>query len=196
MSRLLLAVALILAATAAPAAGAQGRAWDFRVLLDDAEIGWHRFTLRAAAAGRELRSEARFEVRFLAVPVYRYEHEATELWRDGCLRELASRTDENGKRQSVNWRDAEHGCQMSFAYWNPKILKAERLLNAQTGELLPVSVQPLGEESIQVRGRTVRAQRYRLDGPQLAIDIWLDDGEWVALESAAKGGRRLRYELR
>ena len=45
------------------------------------------------------------------------------------------------------------------------------------------------------RGRPVRAQRYRLSAPPLEIDIWLDDGDWVALESPAKGGRRLRYEL-
>ncbi len=68
-------------------------------------------------------------------------------------------------------------------------------LNAQTGELLPVRVQALGEESIEVRGTRVRAQRYRLNAPRLQIDIWHDDGNWVALESLAKGGRRLRYEL-
>jgi hypothetical protein len=193
MTRLLLIAALLFSTSAA---GAQARAWDFRVLLDDAEIGWHRFTLREDGAGRELRSEARFEVRFLAIPVYRYEHEATERWRDGCLRALDSRTDDDGERLAVEWRDPGSSCLMSFAYWNPKILQAARLLNAQTGEVVPVDIQALGEETIQVRGAPVRAQRYRLKAPQLAIDIWLDDGAWVALESTAKGGRRLRYELR
>lgn len=192
MRRLLLIAALFFAASAA---GAQTRDWDFRVLLDGDEIGRHRFTLRENGAGRVLRSEARFEVRFLAIPVYRYQHEATEQWRDGCLRALDSRTDDDGERVAVSWQAPEAGCHLSFAYWNPQILKAERLLNAQTGELMPVMVQSLGEESIQVRGAPVRAQRYRLIAPGLRIDIWHDDGRWVALESAAKGGRRLRYEL-
>lgn len=192
MKRLLLIGALLLAATSA---SAQTRAWDFRVLLDGDEIGRHRFALREDGAGRELRSEARFEVRFLAIPVYRYQHEATEQWRGGCLRALESRTDDDGERVAVDWRAPEGGCHMSFAYWNPQILQAERLLNAQTGELMPVRVQSLGEESIQVRGAPVRAQRYRLIAQGLRIDIWHDDGRWVALESAAKGGRRLRYEL-
>ena len=193
MTRTLLIVAAWL--LAATAASAQARDWHFRVLLDDAEIGRHRFTLRENGAGRELRSEARFTVTFLAIPVYRYEHQATETWSDGCLRALDSRTDDDGERLAVNWRAPEGGCHMSFAYWNPQILKADRLLNAQTGEMQPVQVQALGEESIEVRGTRVRAQRYRLSAPRLQIDIWHDDGNWVALESLAKGGRRLRYEL-
>jgi len=192
MKRFLLIAALFFAASAA---GAQTRDWDFRVLLDGDEIGRHRFSLRENGAERVLRSEARFEVRFLAIPVYRYQHEATEQWRDSCLRALESRTDDDGKRVAVNWRAPEAGCHLSFAYWNPQILKAERLLNAQTGELMPVVVQSLGEESIQVRGAPIRAQRYRLIAPGLRIDIWHDHGRWVALESGAKGARRLRYEL-
>jgi hypothetical protein len=192
MKRALLIVASLLAATAA---SAQTRAWDFRVLLDESEIGRHRFSLHENGVEREMRIEARFEVKFLAITFYRYEHLATEHWRDGCLRALASRTDDDGQRLAVDWREPGNGCQMSFAYWNPKILGERRLLNAQTGEIVPVNVQALGEESIAVRGRPVQAQRYRLSAPQLEIDLWLDGGDWVALESPAKGGRRLRYEL-
>ncbi len=192
MRRALLIVALLLAATAA---SAQTRAWNYRVLLDESEIGRHRFALYENGAEREMRVEARFEVKFLAITFYRYEHVATERWRDGCLRALVSRTDDDGERLAVDWRDPGTGCQMSFAYWNPRILQQQRLLNAQTGEIVPVRVLDLGEESIKVRGRPVRAQRYRLSAPPLEIDIWLDDGDWVALESPARGGPRLRYEL-
>jgi hypothetical protein len=192
MKRALLIAALLLAAGAA---SAQTRAWNYRVLLDESEIGRHRFTLHENGADREMRIEARFAVKFLAITFYRYEHVATERWRDGCLRALDSRTDDDGERQAVNWRETGGACEMSFAYWNPRILKAERLLNAQTGEMVPVSVQRLGEESITVRGAPARAQRYRLIAPPLQIDIWLDGADWVALESLAKGGRRLRYEL-
>jgi hypothetical protein len=72
---------------------------------------------------------------------------------------------------------------LSFAYWNPRILGEKRLLNAQTGELEPVSVSRLGEE------------RYRIAGRTLVIDLRYAGGEWVALETTARGGRRLRYQL-
>jgi len=90
----------------------------------------------------------------------------------------------------------EHsGCIMSFAYWNPRILLARRLLNGETGELLPMSITPEGTETVSVRGTPVTASRYRISAPQLQIDLWYAHDLWVALESPARGGRRLRYEL-
>ncbi len=192
MSRLIALVVLLFVALAAHA---ETRAWHFRVYLDDREIGQHRFTLNERGGERELRSEARFEVKLLAFTVYRYEHEATERWRDGCLRSLVSRTDDNGEREAVDWRARGEDCAMSFAYWNPRILQAERLLNTQTGKIVAVNVTAKGEDTIAVRGRAMRAKRYRLDGAQLQIDLWLAGDQWVGLESAVEGGRRLRYEL-
>jgi Family of unknown function (DUF6134) len=190
-------------------AHAEMNAWNFRVLLDGREIGRHQYTLRGTGEERELRSEARFDVRVLYVSVYHYLHEAVERWNGNCLQSLISRTETNGERHSVSvaargnrlvverpeGRDELAGCVMSFAYWNPQILKEPRLLNAQTGELLPVRIAPQNDETIEVRGQPLTAQRYRISAPSLQIDLWYASGRWVALEAPAKGGRRLRYEL-
>jgi hypothetical protein len=86
---------------------------------------------------------------------------------------------------------------MSFAYWNPRMLEQTRLLNVQTGELLDVRVEAMGEETISVRDMPVPAQRYALHTPNFRIDIWyLTNQEWVRLESFTAGGKRLRYEMR
>lgn len=194
MIRTLAALALLVCALHARA---ESRAWDFRVFLDEREIGRHRFTLRADGEERELRSEARFEVKLLGFTAYRYAHEATERWAGDCLRSLAAHTEDNGEKLAVDWRAEAGDCRMSFAYWNPRLLEfpAARLLNAQTGAFVPVTVQPQGEETIEVRGKPALSRRYRLSGPDLAIDLWFSGRDWVALESAAKGGRRLRYRL-
>jgi hypothetical protein len=187
--------ALLFLALLAGAAPASAKSWSFRVLLDDKDIGTHRFTLNERGAERELVSQASFRVTFLGFSAYRYRHEAIERWRDGCLRSLVSRTDDNGKPYSVDWR-AQGECAMSFAYWNPGILGAKALLNAQTGALEPVSVAALGEERIDTTDGELRAQRYRLAGRKLAIDLWYAAGrEWIALETTAGGNRRLRYRL-
>ncbi len=183
---------LLLAATPALA---EPLAWNFRVFLDEREIGYHHFTLRTDGGSRELRSEARFQVRAFGLPVYRYVHDAKERWRGECLQALDATTDDNGEREKVDWRGEPGGCALSFAYWNPKILQGGPLLNAQTGRFEPVIVTPQGEETIEVRGRSTLSQRYRLAGANLAIDVWYAGTQWVALESAAKGGRRLRYRL-
>jgi len=188
-------LAILVAMLAAVPAFADSRAWNFRVFLDDKEIGLHTFTLRGAGDARELRSEANFHVRLLGFTAYRYAHDATERWRGDCLLALNSQTDDNGERAAVDWREQGAGCALSFAYWNPKILRDGQLLNAQTGRFEPVTVTLLGEESIPVRGRQVLSQHYRLTSPRLAIDLWYAAQEWVALESVASGGRRLRYRL-
>lgn len=163
------------------AARGEIRHWEFRVFLDEREVGTHRFTLTEKGAERELRSVARFDVPFLFFTAWRYRHEATERWQDGCLASLVSRTDDNGEPYAVDWRRGER-CEMSFAYWDPRIVGASRLLNAQTGELEPVRFTRLG------------AERWRLSAPGIQIELRYEGGEWVALE-ALKDGRRLRYAL-
>ncbi len=202
-------IALLLAAT--PASAARAQDWEFQVFLDDAPIGYHRYTLRETGAERELKSEARFDVKLLFINAYRYAHAATERWRGNCLDTLAARTDDDGERLEVTamqdrgrlviskprGQDTVNGCVMSFAYWNPEILRQQRLLNAQTGEYAAVQVTELGEEKITVRGATVIASRYRITGSKHPIDLWYSaDREWLALQSIVNGGRRLRYQLK
>lgn len=151
----------------------------FTVLLDGREIGTHSFTMREDGV---LVSQADFRVRFLGLSAYRYRHEATERWRDGCLQSMVARTDDNGERKAVDWRAEGARCTMSFAYWDPRILGARELLNAETGRLEPVRVSSLGEG------------RYRLAGEKLQIDLRYDAGRWVGLESTVDG-RRLTYRL-
>jgi hypothetical protein len=187
--------ALVFIALFAGALPASANTWNFRVLLDDREIGTHRFTLIERGAERELVSEASFRVTVLGFSAYRYRHAATERWREGCLRSLVSTTDANGEPYEVDWR-SQGECVLSFAYWNPKILGEKQLLNAQTGELEPVQVAALGEDRIETANGTVSAQRYRIAGRKLAIDLWYAEGkDWVALETTAGGNRRLRYRL-
>ena len=206
-----LATLLAVAQTAAssPAAPAAGGEWNFRVLLDGKEVGWHRYVVRGDGASTEVESRAQFDVRFLMLNAYSYRHTARERWRGACLDELESRTETNGRVEevaAVAYDDAVvvdgpsgdarlPGCVMSFAYWDPRILRATRLLNSQTGELLPVSVSERGTERVSVAGRNVAATRHRLSAPNLQIDLWYADGRWVALEAPTPGGRTLRYEL-
>ena len=67
--------------------------WQFTVRLDGQPIGTHRFVLaRADEGGTLMRSEARFDVKLLGLSLYRYRHESTERWSDGCLASIDART--------------------------------------------------------------------------------------------------------
>ena len=193
-----LLIFLVVAGVQCSLANAQSaRVWNFRAYLDDSAIGVHRFSLRQSGTESELISEARFDVKLLFFTAYRYVHRANERWRGNCLVSMDSKTDDDGKRYSVSSAQIPNdGCVMSFAYWNPEILRQSRLLNAQTGEMEKVSVTELGDDRIPVRGTAVRAKRYRISGPRNPIDLWYSPaGEWLELDAVLDGGRRLRYRI-
>jgi Family of unknown function (DUF6134) len=204
------ALCLVLLLTASQSMAAV-RNWEFRVFLDDKPIGHHHFALREMGAERELTSEARFNVKLWFINAYRYTHDASERWRDNCLEAVMARTLDGGKRSEVvatrearglaitspRGREALDGCVMSFAYWNPEILRQSRLLNVQTGEYTAVRIAELGEETLTVRGAAVTATRYRISGSKFPIDLWYSaDKTWLALQSTVDRGRSLRYELK
>lgn len=204
-------IALIIALLASSASlMAAGQEWRFQVYLDDKEIGYHDFILQEHDDQRMLQSEANFEYRLMFVKLFGYEHENTETWVGDCLTGIESTTDANGKPFQVTGSlqgdrfvlsgtagDAElPSCSMSFAYWNPVFLQADRLINAQNGEVLDIEVSEPELVELEVRGVMQPAYRYELGAGELKIDLWYSENhEWLALETEARGGRRLRYKL-
>ncbi len=212
MKRLIGLCALALTSLFAIQADARtdARSWEFSVLLDGSPIGYHRFELQPAVNGLELFSEASFDVRVLFINAFRYRHTNREIWDGECLRRIEANTRQNGKRfvvsgalvddqfmlQSSGNVDALGGCVMSFAYWNPSFLQQSQLLNPQSGEYMPVNVEALGKQEFTVRGERVLATAWRVTAKNTDLTVWYsDNNEWLGLESIAKGGRILRYEL-
>jgi len=194
------------------AAGGSGQDYVFRVMLDDSEIGYHRFRVSVQGDREVIEIDARFKVTFLGIPVYRYEHHNREIWGQGCLESIASATSDGGDKFKVEGRRTERGfevttldgkreiesdCVMTFAYWNRDFLKQEKLLNAQNGDYLPIDIETVAPGELKLPERSVAASIYRLRNADEQIDITLwyarDDGRWLSLESRVEGGRVIRY---
>ncbi len=179
--------------------------WDFDVSMDGKSIGSHQFILSEKDNAQQvLKSDAKFNVKFLGINVYKYTHQADELWQNNCLKKLEAKTQENSKTNVVKGfqdkavfkiispKSAELNaeCVMTFAYWNPKILQQQKLLNPQTGEYLPVKVSSLGKETILAKGSNLSAEHFKIDTEQFKLDVWYGlDGEWLALQSQTPDGR-------
>lgn len=211
------AVAVVFSALCAAALPASandteaGKTWDFRVFLDDKEIGTHRFDLIERGGERQLTSQARMTVKILFVTAYSYDHQDVEHWNGGCLARLTSKTDDNGKKHHVDVqrRDGEtvvqtergvqrlRDCALTFAYWNPAMLKQTQLLNSQDGEYVDVKIIEAGPDSIIVRGVRTPARRFEVRSKKLSIDLWYSpQDEWLALESMTERGQKLIYKLK
>lgn len=186
------------------------REWNFRVLLNDKEVGFHQFRLASVDGQMTLASRARFDVRFLFVNAYRYRHTNYEIWEDSCLVAMETETSVNGDDTSVVGQrrgggllvatggedKTLEGCVMSFAYWDPSILDRRQLLNAQTGEYLDVDIASPASGTVTVRGLKTAADRYRITAKDMQIDVWYSaEMEWLGLESLTSSGRVIRYEL-
>ena len=206
-----LTIILLLVAGSASATD-DTREWNFDVFLDDKPIGYHNFEVADRGSRTVSQTEAEFDVKFLFVTAFEYQHQNTEIWSGGCLDAINATTNNNGERLTVNGEEAEQrfevtgkqgdmaldGCVQSFAYWNPSILDAERLLNSQTGEYEPVDIAREGEDVIEVGSQEVVADRYRVSVRRGDIYLWYtqESKTWVALDAPAKGDRRIRYQAR
>lgn len=198
---------------------AQAKEWSFEVWLDKQKIGTHTFSLN----NQQLQSRADFKVKVLFINAYRYKHQADETWEGACLSSLKAHTEENKTVTDVNGqlqgtqfvlnkngdknseKNAEKqilpACIMTFAYWNPDILKQTRLLNPQNAEYLDVTVSDEGTKTILVKGQSTLTHQYHLNGrykgkDKLNITLWYDpQQEWVALESVTPEGYKIIYKI-
>jgi len=182
----------------------------FQVYLDDNPIGEHSFRIAEGADSTRVSSRAAFDVDFLFINAYRYRHNSSEVFRDGCLAAIDANTNDNGKRfevegsrvgdglriESADGVERAAGCIKTFAYWDRSFLDQRRLLNPQTGDIERVRVRSKGSERIEVEdGRKLPAQRYALSTDELTIDLWYNDElGWVGLESDTGKGRRIIYK--
>lgn len=185
--------------------------WSFEVFLDQQKIGTHTFSLDQ----NQLQSRANFKVKVLFINAYRYQHQAKEQWQGNCLAQLTAHTEENKEITDVKGALQNNqfviekngstqtlpGCVMTFAYWNPEILKQTRLLNPQNAEYLDVTVTDDGVKTIEVKGQATLTHQYRLNGrykgkEKLKITLWYDQQQqWVALESVTPEGYKIIYKL-
>jgi len=184
--------------------------WEFKVYLDGDEIGFHNFSVVQKENHQEIYSSARFDVKFLFINAYSYEHDNVEHWRGQCLKSINAVTNDNGDKYNVSGqvdddqfivetlqdKNSYDSCIKTFAYWDPDFLTERKLLNSQTGEMIEVKSQFIGNEKMTYKGKATDARRYRLLGENLQIDLWYsDEDQWLALESLTEGGRVVRYAI-
>lgn len=186
--------------------------WAFDVYLDKNKIGQHSFHL---SEDNELTSKAKFNVKVLFINAYHYDHSALEKWQGDCLTNIKSHTVENKVTTDIKGRLTDAGfivengnekqnllaCSMTFAYWNPKILTQDKLLNPQNAEWLTVKTIKVGKEIIESKGQNIEASHFKLDGSlnglnKLKIELWYNaNNEWVALKSITPEGYIITYKL-
>ncbi len=173
----------------------------FEVLRDGRSIGHHRVSFRREARDLHVEIDIALEVKLLFLTVFRYRHRNHEVWRDGRLVAIDTKTDDDGEAFWLRGRSAANGLAvegssgrflapadiMPTSYWNPDSVKRSRMLDTQRGRLIQVAIVPAGLETVELAGRPVEARRFAVTG-DLVLDLWYTAaGEWAKIAFEARG---------
>ncbi len=167
-------------------------------------IGYHAVDVTPTGAGARVDTRIEMRVGIGPITLFRYEHDATEIWRGEKLVSLVSTTNNNGDKEFVDAKrygeqlviDAS-GYQgpapagaMPSSYWDKDLVQADAMINTQTGEILDIVTTPVGKT---VAPHDRPADQYRLVGT-LALNLWYDGERWVG-SNFTVDGEELTYVL-
>lgn len=196
--------------TATPAAAAQIPAWQpqggeriaFDVLRNGKPFGSHVLDFAVTDDGvLRVVNDIDLEVKFGPMTAYRYSHESQETWAGGRLQSLEGETRKDGRDLAVAARAAGDAIEVSgtnfegavpagiipSSHWNVHEVYSEAILSSEGGQVLDITVENLGTETVMAGGEPVEATRFRLRS-ELDVDLWYDaEGRWVKCAFSARG---------
>jgi len=175
---------------------------DFKVFINDREVGRHQFALLEQGNSVQVSSKMSLDFKVLMIKRVKYLHEASEVWESGCLASVESATEKLGDFFSVDAKADQSGlvvqrqqevevipgCARGFAYWNPEWLQGDYLLNAESGIYVPVEISSRFSEQDNITHMTIAL-------PKADIHLQYDAaGEWLSLQTELLIGGTLRYQ--
>lgn len=190
-----------------PSAGDQ---ISFEVLRKGKPFGDHILSFDEAEDGTlQVTTDVDLKAGLGPITVFRYSLDSTETWQDGKLVSLSGRTNDDGDKTNVDVeRNGDTLAVEGTAYtgdapiyiipsshWNIKQMYGDVMLSTEDGELLDITVEQIGRESVSIGDQSIPADHYRLTS-DITVDLWYDDaGRWVKLAFDARG-QTIEYRLR
>ena len=189
------AVALVRPALAALPVPPDGKI-AFRILRKGDVIGTHALTFSGNGDALDVAVAIDFVVKIGPIPMFRYEHRATERWQGGQFVSLDSKTNHDGSPQFVRARKEGGGVvvegskaerytapadALPTTYWN-KAMLGSHVINSEDGRLFAIKSAALAEENVPTAsGSSLRARHYNVSG-ELDLDLWYDaSNQWAHL---------------
>lgn len=174
----------------------------FRVDRGGDPMGTHKISFHEEADGLHVTVDIALAVSFGPITVFRYQHHNEEVWRDGRLVSIRTKTNDDGKEYWVRGKATPKGFEVESSasgkvvapagiipasYWNPAVLSQTQILDTQKGRILNVTVTPGEETNELVAGRMERVRAYVMSGDLRLTLYYTDAGQWVNLAFKARG---------
>jgi len=185
---------------------------NFQVQLNDKDIGFHEFNVQ----NDTISNKAQFDVKLWFIPAYKYRHTATEVYKDNCLVQLESETQDGADffelssladsaffKIKVNDKDYNHpACSQTFRYWDIQFTEQSLAINPQDGEIFKLSFSKDVDEEVKTKTNTFLANKYTLraindQDEKFHIELWYEQTSkrWIKLKSYLKDDNVITYIL-
>jgi hypothetical protein len=180
----------------------------FRLIRHGDAIGTH--TLDFAVQGDTLTVRIAVNVVYMfgPIPLVRYTHNNTEVWRDGRLSGLDAQTNKNGNMLHMSARRTAAGLHVEGSntepyiapedalpttYWNARMLQSP-MIGTQDGMLVHPRVTENRIEPVRLAsGAEAAARCYNLSG-DLSLDLWYAaDRSWMSMRFSIADGSVITY---
>lgn len=184
----------LLLAGAAGVRAADSETREFAVLVDGKHAGSAAMSIQKLDDGTTVvSSETNVMVKVL-IKKYVYTCQSREVWKEGRLREAASRCNDDGKTFQVSATAQTDGVHVRVngrehttkpevwlsSYWTLPDAKLRNqvipVLDADNGRDMQVRLQYVGAQQMSVAGQVQNVQHYRLTG-SIRADLYYDAGE-------------------
>jgi hypothetical protein len=182
----------------------------FRALRHGSPIGEHRVTFRLDDNRLTVDTRVEIAVKVLFFTVFRFRHEAEEVWQSDRLVSVKSTTDDNGTLLRVSGQAVADGFRIigedgpflasghlltSNALWDNRVVRENRLIDVQHGGEIGLVTKQLSDEQVDTPQGPVRASRHHIITPYCAGSVFHDgDGRWVKGLLELRG-ERVEYAL-
>jgi hypothetical protein len=199
-------VAVLLFLAEAPACAETLR---YAITRNGDQIGTHTVEITRKGTETSVSLNTNLAVKVLFITAYHLQTQDSERWVNGRLVGLKSTTDNNGTKHSVSVVSKPSGLELDAdgktsqldpntvtgSLWNADILHHMQFLDAQDGQVLPLTVIDNGSDDVSVAGHPVKAHHYTLKS-RYSQDVWFDDHQrLVQVKIVGSDGSVISYAL-
>lgn len=186
----------------APWVATDGATIDFTVLRKGKPFGRHLLTFDRQDDGRlTVTTDVDLQVKFGPITAFKYRLDSVEEWIDGQLVSLNGKSNSDGRKgqvsaetvddelivDSTEFEGALPATTIPSSHWNRLQVYQEQMLSTETGEVLDIEVEMIGEDTVAVNGQDIETTHYRLTS-DLVVDLWYDNqSRWVKLAFEVRG---------
>jgi hypothetical protein len=206
------AVVATAALVAAPAAVEADEIRTFAVTVDDKPGGAYTISTAVAADGTETISVAAAVKVKAILGAYTYELNSVEVWKNGRLVSVESKSNDNGKKHTVSAVQGERGLAVTvnrasrvtggdvITATGVRLPAADKvrdavMFDAEDGSETAVRVEPLGACKVTLNGQQIEGTRFKLTGKDVAAEWWFDKNGRVIRQEMKWDGHKVVLEL-